>query len=123
MNPSLLELPAVLDALLALLVVLGAVFALIGSWGLARLSDFLKRLHGPTKATTLGVGSVLMASALWFSYTRQTISLHELLITLFLFMTAPISAHLLIKAAIKLDPSSSTPPPPQPQPPDNKPPA
>ena len=123
MNPSLLELPAVLDALLALLVVLGAVFALIGSWGLARLSDFLKRLHGPTKATTLGVGSVLMASALWFSYTRQTISLHELLITLFLFMTAPISAHLLIKAAIKLDPSISTPPPPQPQPPDNKPPA
>lgn len=121
MNPSLLELPAVLDALLALLVVLGAVFALIGSWGLARLSDFLKRLHGPTKATTLGVGSVLMASALWFSYTRQTISLHELLITLFLFMTAPISAHLLIKAAIKLDPSINTPPPPQP--PDNKPPA
>ena len=112
MNPGLLELPFALDALLALLVVIGAVFALIGSWGLARLSDFLKRLHGPTKATTLGVGSVLMASAIWFSFSRQAVSLHELLITLFLFMTAPVSAHLLIKAALKLDPSTGPPPPP-----------
>ena len=71
MNPSLPELPALLDALLALLVALGAVFALIGSWGLARLSDFLKRLHGPTKATTLGVGSVLIASAIWFSRSEE----------------------------------------------------
>lgn len=112
MNPGLLELPVALDALLALLVVIGAAFALIGSWGLTRLSGFLKRLHGPTKATTLGVGSVLMASSIWFSFARQTISLHELLITLFLFMTAPISAHLLIKAALKLDPSIGPPPPP-----------
>ena len=48
----------------------GAAFALIGSWGLAKLSDFLKRLHGPTKATTLGVGCVLIASALWFALAR-----------------------------------------------------
>jgi multicomponent K+:H+ antiporter subunit G len=114
MNPGLFQLPVLLDALLALLVITGAAFALIGSWGLARLSDFLKRLHGPTKATTLGVGSVLIASAIWFSYTRQSVSLHELLITLFLFMTAPVSAHLLIKAALKLDASSQNLPPPQP---------
>lgn len=113
------ELPLWLDALLATLVLTGAGFALIGSWGLAKLSDFLKRLHGPTKATTLGVGCVLIASALWFSVAGKTVSLHELLITLFLFLTAPVSAHLLIKAALKLDPSLR-PPPPQacaPQPP------
>ena len=80
----------------------GAAFALIGSWGLARLSDFLKRLHGPTKATTLGVGCVLIVSMVWFSVTRGAAGLHELIITLFLFMTAPVSAHLLIKAALKL---------------------
>ncbi len=94
--------PLWLDALLAALVLAGAAFALIGSWGLARLSDFLKRLHGPTKATTLGVGCVLIVSVAWFSVTRGTASLHELIITLFLFMTAPVSAHLLIKAALKL---------------------
>ena len=104
-------LPVWLDALLALLVVVGAAFALIGSWGLAKLSGFLKRLHGPTKATTLGVGCVLIASALWFSVAKGAPSLHELLITLFLFLTAPVSAHLLIKAALKLGASDRPPPP------------
>lgn len=105
-------LPLWLDALLAALVLVGTAFALIGSWGLAKLSDLLKRLHGPTKATTLGVGCVLIASALWFSVARGAPSLHELLITLFLFMTAPVSAHLLIKAALRADRSLPRPPPP-----------
>lgn len=115
MNPTPAPLPFWLDILLAVLVVAGTLFALIGSWGLARLGDFLKRLHGPTKATTLGVGCVLIASALWFSVARGSASLHELLITLFLFLTAPVSAHLLIKAALKLDPGKrpgKRPPPP-----------
>lgn len=111
MNTALLNLPAWLDALMALLVVLGTGFALLGSWGLAKLGDFLKRLHGPTKATTLGVGCVLMASALWFSVARGNPSLHELLIAVFLFLTAPVSAHLLIKAAMQLQPSIRPPPP------------
>ena len=103
-------LPVWLDALLALLVVVGAAFALIGSWGLAKLSDFLKRLHGPIKATTLGVGCVLIASTIWFSVAKGAPSLHELLITLFLFLTAPVSAQLLIKAALKLGTSDKPPP-------------
>lgn len=103
-----------LDATLALLVVMGAGFALVGSLGLARLSDFLKRIHGPTKATTLGVGCVLLASIGWFAW-RGTVALNELLITLFLFLTAPVSAHLLIKAAMRQDPSLRPPPvPPHP---------
>jgi len=105
-------LPWWLDALLAALLLSGTAFALVGSWGLAKLSDFVKRLHGPTKATTLGVGCVLIASALWFSVARGTPSLHELLITLFLFMTAPVSAHVLIKAALHADKTMPRPPPP-----------
>jgi multicomponent K+:H+ antiporter subunit G len=99
--------------LLAVLVVVGAAFALIGAWGLAKLSDFLKRIHGPTKATTLGVGCVLIASMLYFSVSRGSLSLHELLVTIFLFLTAPVSAHLLVKAALKLDPGASPVPPPR----------
>lgn len=78
----------------------GAGFTLIGSWGLARLGAFGKRLHGPTKATTLGIGCLLLASMLWFGLTGRP-SLHELLITAFLFVTAPVSAQLLIQAAMK----------------------
>ena len=108
-----MQLPLLLDLLLAALIVIGTGFALIGSYGLAKLSDFFKRLHGPTKATTLGVGCVLMASMLYFSVRPGSggASLHELLITLFLFLTAPISAHLLVQAALALDPGARPPPP------------
>lgn len=107
------ELPLLLDVLLAALLIVGTAFALIGSYGLAKLSDFFKRLHGPTKATTLGVGCVLIASMLYFTFRPGSdgVSLHELLITLFLFLTAPISAHLLVKAALVLDPSAQPAPP------------
>lgn len=89
----------VLEAVLAVLVVAGALFTFVGSLGLFRLRDFYTRLHAPTKATTLGVGSLLIASALFFSTQQEGLSLHEILVTLFLFITAPVSAHLLAKAA------------------------
>ena len=89
-----------LELVLSLLILLGAVFTFVGSLGLARLPDFYTRLHAPTKATTLGVGSLLIASALYFSTRAEGVSLHEILITLFLFITAPVSAHLLAKAAL-----------------------
>jgi len=91
----------VLDIIISILLVLGAGFALVGSIGLLRLPDFYTRLHGPTKATTLGLGGLLIASMIYFS-SRGDVSLHELLVTLFLFMTAPVSAHLLAKAALHL---------------------
>lgn len=97
-------LATVADAAGAFLLVAGGLFALTGSWGLVKLSTFLGRLHGPTKATTLGVGCVLIASMLHFAL-RGAPSLHELLITLGLFLTAPVSAHLLVKAALHLHPT------------------
>jgi len=90
-----------LDIIISIFLILGAGFALVGSIGLARLPDFYTRLHGPTKATTLGLGGLLIASMLYFS-SRGDVSLHELLVTMFLFMTAPVSAHLLAKAALHL---------------------
>jgi multicomponent K+:H+ antiporter subunit G len=103
-------LPLWAEIVIAALLVTGAAFALVGSWGLAKFSDILKRLHGPSKATTLGVGCVLIASALFFALQGEP-SLHELLIALFLFITAPVSAHLIVKAAMRLDPSLRPPAP------------
>ena len=102
-----------IDLLLSVLILAGAIFTFIGSLGLARLQDFYTRLHGPTKATTLGVGCLLIASALYFSIREEGISLHEILVTLFLFITAPVSAHLLAKAALHLKLKSLAPPPAQ----------
>ncbi len=91
-----------LDLLLSVLILVGAGFTLIGSLGLLRLRDFYSRLHAPTKATTLGVGSLLIASAVFFSHQDDGLSLHEVLVTLFLFITAPVSAHLMAKASLHL---------------------
>lgn len=86
-----------LDLLVSALVVLGGSFALIGSWGLVRLPSLMERLHGPTKATTLGLGAMLVASVLWFQLAAGEWTAHELLISVFLFVTAPVSANMIAK--------------------------
>jgi multicomponent K+:H+ antiporter subunit G len=89
---------AVLDAVVAFLVVAGSAFALLGSLGLARFPDFYMRLHGPSKATTLGIGCLLLAALLHFA-PRGTLSFHEVLFGMFVALTTPVSAHLLARAA------------------------
>ncbi len=82
------------------LILIGAFFLLVGSFGLAKLPDMMRRLHGPSKSTTLGIGSLLIASMLYFLLAGSHFSFHELLITIFLFLTAPVTAHMLAKAHI-----------------------
>ncbi|MFO6431528.1 Na+/H+ antiporter subunit G [Erythrobacter sp. W302b] len=89
--------PASADLIVSALVVLGGVFALIGSWGLVRLPSLMERLHGPTKATTLGLGAMLVGSVLWFQLAEGVWTTHELLVSVFLFVTAPISANMIAK--------------------------
>lgn len=89
--------------LVSALILGGAAFTLLGSVGLARLPDFYCRLHAPTKATTLGVGGMLVASALYFTVTRGTPGIHEIMVALFLFISAPVSAHLLARTALHLE--------------------
>jgi len=104
------ELSIPVQIVLAALLAVGGVFALVGAIGMLRFPDFFMRLHAPTKATTLGVGGVLVASLL-LKWTEGSFGLNELLITLFLFVTAPVSANLLAKAALHLRVSSRAPVP------------
>jgi multicomponent K+:H+ antiporter subunit G len=92
------------DIIVAGLMLVGSFFLLVGSLGLATLPDLMRRLHAPTKATTLGIGSLLIASTIYFTAATGMPSLHEVLITLFLFITAPVSAHMLAKAHILRNP-------------------
>ena len=91
-----------LQILLSLLLLAGCFFILVGALGLVRLSDFFKRLHAPTKASTLGVGCVLACSVAYHIFLGEDPQPRELLITVFLFITAPIGAHLMAKAALSL---------------------
>lgn len=85
------------------LILIGTFFLFVGSLGLAILPDLMRRLHAPTKATTLGIGALLVASMLWFDLAHDALSFHELLIALFLFMTAPVSANMIAKAHMLRD--------------------
>lgn len=86
------------EILVVFLLVIGGGFILIGSWGLARLPSLMTRLHGPTKVSTLGVGACLIASMIYFPATGGAWSAHELLITVFLLLSAPVSANMIAKA-------------------------
>lgn len=89
-----------IEFLVAACIVIGAVFLFVGSLGLATLPDTMRRLHAPTKATTLGIGALLIASMLYFVLLNGSLGVHEMLITLFLFLTAPATALMIAKAHI-----------------------
>lgn len=99
-----------IEFLVSFFLVVGGAFTLVGTIGLARFPDFYTRLHGPSKGSTLGVGSMLLAALVQFNAMGQ-FGLKELLITFLIFVTAPVSAHVLCKAALKAQLKSVTPPP------------
>lgn len=97
------ELPAWAALLTALLLLLGAGLSFIGSLGLLRLKSFYDRVHAPTLGTTLGTGSILIASMLFFSVLETRFVIHEILIAVFVTATTPVTLILLVRAAIFRD--------------------
>lgn len=96
----------------ALCLLIGAGFAMVGAIGLLKFNDSMTRLHAPTKVGTVGIGALLLASMI-HSFTVGDGSLHELLIMSFLFVTAPISANFMAKVNIHRRACDTPPEPPQ----------
>jgi multicomponent K+:H+ antiporter subunit G len=94
------ELPVVAGILVAILMIIGAVIALIGSLGLLRLRTFYERVHAPTLGTTLGTCAIAIASMIYFSTLGIRPVLHELLIVVFVTITTPITLMVLVRAAV-----------------------
>ena len=94
------ELPAWAAVPAAILLIAAGLLAAIGALGFARLPDFFMRMHPPAMGSTLGAGCVLLASILVASAVEGRPVMHALLITLFLVMTAPVTAMLLASAAV-----------------------
>ena len=87
------------DTCVAVLLLVGVLAALVGAWGLLRLPDFMTRLHAPTKAASLGAGCALGALTLRFYFVEGGGSLRYLIPLAFIFITAPVSAHMLARAS------------------------
>ncbi|MCV3271398.1 Na+/H+ antiporter subunit G [Roseobacter sinensis] len=97
---------------IAISLLVGAIFALVGAIGLLKFNDSMTRLHAPTKVGTVGIGAFLLASML-HSFTYGEGSMHELLIMAFLFVTAPISANFMAKVNIHRRACDTPPSPPR----------
>lgn len=90
------------DLLTVVLLVVGCFFVFLGSFALVKLTRFFHRIHGPTKASTLGVGCILAASISYHAVHGSGLHPRELLVTVFLFLTAPVAAHMMSRAALSL---------------------
>ncbi len=81
--------------------IVGAFFMLVGAIGMVRLPDLFMRLHAPTKSSTLGLGSFLIAAIIYAAFHGR-FGFAELLLTLLAFITAPVSANFIAQAALHL---------------------
>lgn len=103
MTAAIETLPVWVSVLVALFLVCGGIIIFIGGLGLLRLPNFYQRIHAPAIAITFGAGSILIASMLYFSSVESRPVLHELLITLFVFLTAPVTSMMIMRAAVYRD--------------------
>jgi multicomponent K+:H+ antiporter subunit G len=96
----------------ALSLLIGSFFVLVGVIGLLKFNDPMTRLHAPTKVGTIGIGMLLLASMV-HSFDLGEPSSHELLIMALLFVTAPISANFIAKVNIHRGACETPPSPPR----------
>lgn len=87
----------VIDIIVGVMLVIGAFFALVAAIGLIRLDDVYMRMHAASKAGTLGSGVLLLALAV--ESQQLDVVTRAIAGVVFFMLTAPISAHLLARAA------------------------
>ena len=88
-----------IDAVAAALLLAGASLILLGSIGVHRFPDVFARMHAATKPATLGVLFMVTAAALQAESGRSITKL--LLVAAFQFLTAPVAAHMIGRAAYR----------------------
>ncbi|XID95285.1 monovalent cation/H(+) antiporter subunit G [Paenibacillaceae bacterium WGS1546] len=89
----------VIEVVVGVLVMTGTVMSLISSLGIIRLPDVYNRAHASTKSATLGILCILSGAFLYFFFTHGVSSIRLLLGIVFVFLTAPVAGHLIIRSA------------------------
>jgi multicomponent Na+:H+ antiporter subunit G len=83
--------------LILVLIASGTFFTFIAGFGVLRMPDIYTRMHASTKAASLGAGLMLIAAAFYFQEVGVVTRIA--LTTVFIFLTAPVAAHMLGRAA------------------------
>lgn len=90
-----------IEAIVALLILIGTFFSFLSAIGLIRLPDVYTRSHAASKSTTLGVLCTLFGTFLYFLVSDSYISIRLILGIFFVFLTAPVSAHMICRSAYR----------------------
>jgi len=85
------------DILIAFLLVVGGAVMLLAGVGVVRMPDLFSRMQAATKASSLGVGCMVLAGAVYFGDLGA--AARATLVIVFVFLTAPVAAHLIARAA------------------------
>lgn len=109
MTMPIADLPLWMVIAVSTLLLLGSFLTLLGAFGLLRLPTFYERIHAPTLGTSWGVGGIMLASILYFSFVGSRAVLHEILIGIFVTLTTPITLILLARAALHRDRAEGNP--------------
>ena len=88
------------DIVAGILLLIGGLAMLLAGFGVLRMPDLFMRMQAATKAATLGVGCTLLAVAVHFG--ELGVTTRSLLIIAFLFLTAPVAAHVIARAAYSI---------------------
>jgi multicomponent Na+:H+ antiporter subunit G len=79
--------------------IVGSAFALLAAAGVLRMPDVFTRMQASTKASTLGLGCLAIGAALQLGDAASILKL--VCIGAFLFLTNPVSAHVIARAAYR----------------------
>jgi multicomponent Na+:H+ antiporter subunit G len=87
------------EIVISLFIIIGTFFIISSTIGILRFPDLYTRLHAASKSGTLGVASILIGSFLFFLFEENVVSGKLLLGIIFVLLTAPVSGHMLARAA------------------------
>lgn len=85
----------------ALLILIGSITSVVSAIGLIRFPDVYTRAHAATKTTTVAVLITLTGVFLYFLFAEHFISIRIILVIVFVFLTAPVSGHLILRASYR----------------------
>jgi multicomponent Na+:H+ antiporter subunit G len=86
---------------IAIMILIGTIFGFLSAIGFIRLPDIYNRAHALSKSSTLGVLFVLLGTFLFFIFAEGYFSIKLFLGIFFVFLTAPVSSHVTLRAAYR----------------------
>ncbi len=103
LSKEVLSLNESAEVIAGVFILFGTIISLISAIGLVRLPDVYTRSHAASKSSTVGVLFILIGTLLYFIISEGYFSIRLILGIIFVFLTAPVGAHVISRAAYRAD--------------------